>query len=163
MDIVVRASAIYIVLWLVLRGMGKRELAQLSPFDFVLLVIMGDLIQQGVTQDDRSIFGALIAVATITLWVVTMSWITFRWRRANDVVNGLPVVVVRDGKTDEDLLRYQRLTADELLGEARGAGIDDISKVAVAVLEPEGTFSFVLRDSDVVVQRLRRAKKNDVS
>lgn len=144
MDIVLRASVVYFALYLATRLMGKRELAEMSPFDLVLLVIMGDLIQQGVTQDDRSILGALIAIATITLWVITIGWITYRSRRARNLVEGLPVVVVRDGRTVDELMKLERLHAEEIRQQARAVGIDDLAKVRLAVLEPEGKFSFIL-------------------
>src|SRR4051794_7627507 len=107
MDIVVRASAIFVFLWIVMRAIGKRELAQMSAFDLILLVILGDLIQQGVTQEDRSIAGACIAVATITLWVIVFGYITYRFSRVRDVIGGLPLLVVRDGRPLEDLMRYE--------------------------------------------------------
>src|SRR5689334_19916029 len=99
MDVVLRAAAIFFALWLATRGMGKRQLAEMSPFDLILLVIMGDLVQQGITQEDRSVFGALLAVGTITLLVIFSSWLTFRSSRAKSIVIGLPLVVVRDGQT----------------------------------------------------------------
>jgi uncharacterized membrane protein YcaP (DUF421 family) len=155
MDIVLRSTAIYFALYAATRVMGKRELAEMSPFDLILLVIMGDLIQQGVTQNDRSVFGALIAVATITLWVVVFGWITYRSKRVRDIVQGLPVVVVRDGRPVEDLMAIERLTLEELQQQARALGIKDLREVRLAVLEPEGKFSFVL-GTDRVIDQARR-------
>jgi uncharacterized membrane protein YcaP (DUF421 family) len=159
MDIVIRATAIYALLWCVTRGMGKRELSQLSAFDLILLVIVGDLIQQGVTQDDRSVTGAALAIGTITFWVVLLSFVSFKSRRVEAVLGGLPVVVLRDGEPLAHHLAGERLTVDDLAQEARGQGIDDLRKVRVAILEPEGSFSFILYDRDVIEQAQRAQHK----
>jgi uncharacterized membrane protein YcaP (DUF421 family) len=157
MDIVIRATAIFVMLWFVTRAMGKRELAEMSPFDLILLVIMGDLIQQGVTQEDRSITGAVIAVMTITFLVIVQSWLSFRSKRAQEVLDGLPVVVLRDGKPDEDLLALERLSPDDLKQQARSVGIADLRRVKIAVLESDGDFSFIL-DEEPDPKRVKQAK-----
>jgi uncharacterized membrane protein YcaP (DUF421 family) len=144
MDIFIRATVIYFLLWMITRGMGKRELSEMSAFDLVLLVIVGDLVQQGVTQDDRSITGALIAVATIAAWVVVFSYVSFRSKKVNDVLSGLPVVVVRDGEPLPHLLAQERLRLDDVAEAARNQGIADLADVRVGILEPDGQFSFVL-------------------
>src|SRR4051812_36848268 len=139
MDIVLRATAIFVLLWLVTRGVGKRELAEMSAFDLILLVIVGDLIPQGVTQDDRSVTGAVLAVATITFWVIHSSYVSFRSKHVEAVMGGLPVVVLRDGEPLPKFLAGERLTVDDLKAEARGQGIDDLRRVRIAILEPEGS------------------------
>lgn len=159
MDIVLRATAIFAFLWVATRAMGKRELAEMSPFDVILLVIMGDLVQQGLTQDDRSVTGALLAVGTITLLVIVVGWIGYRWKRVRDVVDGIPLVVVRDGRPLEDLMKYERITADDLQQQARNIGVDDLKKVRVAILEPEGQFSFVLYDDNGANRARRKGSK----
>jgi uncharacterized membrane protein YcaP (DUF421 family) len=160
MDIVVRATVIYFVLWAITRGMGKRELSEMSPFDLVLLVIVGDLVQQGVTQDDRSVTGAMIAVSTIAAWVIVSSYLSFRSKRVGDVMSGLPVVVVRDGEPLEDLLASERLRLDDLAEAAREQGIDDLRRIRVGILEPDGGFSFVLyTDGQDAPTRRQRAPK----
>ena len=77
MDIVLRASVMFFLLYALLRLMGKRELGQMTPFELVLLVVMGDLIQQGVTHNDFSLTGALIAIVTFAFWALTLSWATY--------------------------------------------------------------------------------------
>ncbi|MGH8884493.1 MAG: DUF421 domain-containing protein, partial [Egibacteraceae bacterium] len=80
MEIVIRASVIYFFLWLVARGTGKRELSQLTAFELILLVTIGDLVQQGVTQEDMSITGAMLAVGTFAFWTVTFSFLAWRFK-----------------------------------------------------------------------------------
>jgi uncharacterized membrane protein YcaP (DUF421 family) len=144
MEIILRAAAIYLFLWVATKALGKRELAQLSPFELILLVTMGDLIQQGVTGDDRSITGAFLAVSTMCILIVISSLLTFRSRRLRDALEGFPVIVLRDGAPLDEVLRAERLTLDEVVGAARDQGIDDLRRIRVGILEPEGKFSFIL-------------------
>jgi uncharacterized membrane protein YcaP (DUF421 family) len=153
MDVILRSTAIFFLLWMMMKGLGKRELAEVTPFELVVLVIIGDLIQQGVTGDDRSVTGAGLAVMTIAFWVLVLSYVSFRWKRARDVVEGLPVVVVRDGETEQANLDLERLTVEDVKAEARSQGIDDLRRVQVAILEPSGQFSFVLRDGPASQQQ----------
>src|SRR5688572_17389760 len=126
MEIVVRASVIFFVLWAITRALGKRELSQLSAFELVLLVVMGDLVQQGVTQNDHSMTGAALAVGTITLWILALSYASFRSRRLAALLEGVPSVVMRDGELLDPVLRAQRLTLDEIHEAAREQGIEDL-------------------------------------
>lgn len=145
MEIVVRATVTYFFLWLVMRGVGKRELAEMSPFDLILLVTFGDLIQQGVTQEDFSLTGSMLAVGTFAFWVILLAYLQFRSPRTRRLLNGTAAVVVRDGVPLEQVLRLQRVTLDDLKMEARRQGIADLRDVQLAVLEPEGKFSFIER------------------
>ena len=143
MEIVVRASVIFFVLWIVTRALGKRELAQLSAFELVLLVVMGDLVQQGVTQNDHSLTGATLAVGTITVWILAFSYAAYRSRRLAALIDGVPSVVLRDGEPLMSVLRSQRLTISELEEAARGQGIEDLRLVKIGVLEPDGKLNFI--------------------
>ena len=145
MEIVIRATALYFFLWALTRGLGKRELAEMTAFELLLLVVVGDLIQQGVTQEDMSITGAFLAVGTIGLWILAFSWLGFRSKPARELIEGIPVVVVKDGRPVDATLRLERVTLDEVLEGARNQGIADLRDVRLAILEPDGRFSF-LRD-----------------
>ena len=148
MDIVIRAAVLYVFVFLVTRAMGRKELAELSSFELILLVVVGDLIQQGVTGDDRSVVGAMLAVSTFALLTLAMSYAAFRWRRAQPVLEGIPVIVVRDGEPLGDVLHLERLTEDEVKDAAREQGIGDLSQVALGILEADGKFSFVRHDGE---------------
>ena len=145
MEIIVRATAIYFFLWGLTRALGKRELAEMTAFELLLLVVVGDLIQQGVTQEDMSITGAMLAVGTIGAWILVFSWLGWRFRPARNLIEGVAVVVVRDGKPIEPALRLERVTLDELLESARNQGIANLRDVELAILEPSGQFSFLQR------------------
>ena len=148
MEIVFRAAITYFFLWGLTRVMGKRELSEMSAFELILLVSIGDLVQQGVTQEDMSLTGALLAVGTIGLLVVFFSYVSFRFARARPIVEGVPVLIVRDGHAIDEALRIERLSVDEVLAEARQQGIDDLGKVRLAILEPDGKFSFLRSEGD---------------
>lgn len=148
MEIVLRSAAVFVFLWFLTRVIGKKELAEISSFELVLLVVIGDLVQQGVTQEDMSVTGAILATGTIALLVVTMSYVSFRWRRADRVVEGVPVVIVSDGRMVTESMRLERLTEDEVVSAAREQGIGDVADVRFGVLEPDGKFSFVRYDRE---------------
>ncbi|HKY75629.1 MAG TPA: DUF421 domain-containing protein, partial [Acidimicrobiia bacterium] len=105
MDIVVRATVIYLFLWMLTRALGKRELSEMTAFELLLLVVVGDLIQQGVTQEDFSVTGAMLAVGTIAAWISIFSYLGWRFRPARNLIEGVPVIVVRDGRPIEPALR----------------------------------------------------------
>jgi len=153
METVVRAAILWFFLLFALRAMGRKELSQLSPFEFVLLVVMGDLIQQGVTQQDDSVTGAVLAVSTMVLLTLLLSYAGFRWPAIGPIVGGATVVVIRDGRVQRAALRVERLTLKEVEDAAREQGIGDLRDVRLGVLEPDGQFSFVLRRPPTNAQR----------
>src|SRR3954451_15458305 len=98
MDLVFRATVIFFFVFLITRIAGKRELSSLEPFDIILLVVIGDLVQQGVTQSDYSVTGALLAVSTIALLTVLVSWTSFRSGGLRPILAGEPIVLIEDGE-----------------------------------------------------------------
>jgi len=145
-QIIVRSLVLFLFVWLVTRAVGRKELAGLSSFELILLIVMGDLIQQGVTGDDRSVVGAMLAVATFGLLTLAISYVSFRWRGAGRVIEGLPVVILRDGRPLANVLEIERLTVDEINDAAREQGIADLDDIAVGIMEADGKFSFLRRD-----------------
>ena len=145
MEIVLRAAAIFFFLWLVTRATGKRVLSELSAFELILIVTVGDLVQQGVTQEDMSLTGAMLAVGTIALLTSAFSYVSFKWRPTRTLIEGLPVVVIRDGEVLHEAMRLERTSLHDLREEARMKGIPDLRQVMLAVLEPDGKFSFITK------------------
>ena len=143
MEIIVRATVIFFFLFLITRGLGRKELSQLTAFDLVLFVIMGDLVQQGVTQEDMSLTGNMLAVSTIAFWIIVFSVVNYRLPRTRPVLEGVPLVIVRDGELVHRVMERERLSVDEVLEEARLQGIDHLRSVKIGVLEPNGKFSFI--------------------
>lgn len=148
MDTVIRAAVVFAALYLFTRALGKRELAEMSAFELIVLVTLGDLVQQGVTQEDYSVTGAILAVSTFGFLSLAMSYVVFRWRSTQSVLEGAPVLIVRDGRLLEESMRLERVTEDEVLEAARGQGIRDLADVSYGVLEADGKFSFVKSDGE---------------
>ncbi|CAB4925595.1 unannotated protein [freshwater metagenome] len=145
MDLVVRAVVIFFVIWIVTRAVGRRELSSMEPFDLILLVVIGDLVQQGVTQSDYSLTGAIVVIVTIAVLTVAMSFLSFRVPRLRPVLEGEPLVLVQDGQVIDRNLRRERITLEELRSEARQNQIDDLAEIRFAVLETNGRISFIGR------------------
>jgi uncharacterized membrane protein YcaP (DUF421 family) len=147
MDIVLRAALMYFFVLLVTRIVGRRELSSLQPFDLVLLVVIGDLVQQGVTQSDYSVTGLMIALGTIAVLQTFVSWAGYRSKKVGLVVEGEPIVVVEDGKLIEKNLRRERINDDEVLESAREQNIGSLDEVAWAILETSGKLTFIKKSS----------------
>jgi uncharacterized membrane protein YcaP (DUF421 family) len=147
MDIVLRATVIFFFIFLVTRVVGRRELASLEPFDLILLIVTGDLVQQGVTQNDYSVLGAVTAISTMSGLTVLVSYVGFKWKRIRSVLDGEPVVLVLDGQVLEGNLKRQRMTHDELEAEVRLQQVESVSDVKVAVLETAGNVSVIPKRS----------------
>ncbi len=145
MDIVLRATFMFAAIFLLLRLLGKRELAEMTPFEMVLLVVVGDLIQQGVTHNDFSVTGATLAICTFAFWALILNWISYYWPRAERFIDGQPQVVVRHGQLVEPNMRRNRLTRSEVESEMRQAGIARLDDIAWAILENDGKISFIGR------------------
>jgi uncharacterized membrane protein YcaP (DUF421 family) len=147
MDVVLRASVMFAVLFALLRLLGKRELSQITPFELVVLVVMGDLIQQGVTHNDFSLTGATLAIVTFAFWGVVLSWASYLSPALERILEGKPRVIIQDGHLIRDNLRRDRITPREIESEMRLAGIASMKEVAWGILEPQGRISFIKRDA----------------
>src|SRR5918992_1339175 len=123
MDIVLRAAIGFFFVLFLTRVVGRRELSSLEPFDIILLVMIGDLVQQGITQNDFSVTGMLLVGGTIGLLTVLVSYSSFKFPRLRPVLEGEPVIVVEDGKPIDRNLRRNRITHEELAAAARQQGI----------------------------------------
>ncbi|MDX6718686.1 MAG: hypothetical protein QOJ63_940 [Solirubrobacteraceae bacterium] len=143
MDLVIRAVIVFFAVFFVTRVVGRRELSTMEPFDLILLIVTGDLVQQGVTQSDYSLTGALTVIATIALLTVALSYASFKVPRLRPVLDGTPLVLVQDGEVIARNLRRERITLEELLAEARQQQLASLSQVRFAVLETNGAISFI--------------------
>jgi uncharacterized membrane protein YcaP (DUF421 family) len=143
MDVVIRAVVAFVFMVVLLRVVGRRELSSLEPFDLVLLIVMGDLIQQGVTQSDYSFTGLLLSVGTFAALTVALSFLGYRFPRLRPVLEAGPMIIVQDGKLIEKNLRKERIAPEEVAGEARQQQIASIEDIAWGVLEGSGKMSFI--------------------
>jgi uncharacterized membrane protein YcaP (DUF421 family) len=143
MDIVIRAAIAFSFVFLLTRVVGRRELSQLEPFDLIMLIMMGDLVQQGVTQSDYSVTGIFLAAGTLALMTVLVSYLSFRFKRLRPILDGEPLVILQDGKPIDANLKRERLTLEEVAQEARIQQIASLDEVEWAVLERTGQISFI--------------------
>ena len=145
MEIVIRAAVVYLFLWGVTRAVGRSTLGELSTFELLLYVTMGDLVQQAVTQQDYSVTGGVLAVSVFALFTVVLNWVQWRFPRTRKLIHGEAVVIVRDGRVQEGATRSVRLSDTDLLATARQQGIRSIADVELAVMEADGRVSFFTR------------------
>jgi uncharacterized membrane protein YcaP (DUF421 family) len=133
MDLVLRTIYVFFLILILTRAVGRRELSSMEPFDLILLVVIGDLVQQGVTQSDNSLTGT-------TTVIVTMS---FRFARVRPVLEGKPTLLIADGELLERNLHRERMTVEEVRAEARQQSIGSLEEIRYAVLETNGRISFI--------------------
>jgi uncharacterized membrane protein YcaP (DUF421 family) len=145
MDLVIRATVVFFFIFLVTRIVGRRQLSDLEPFDLILLVVLGDLVQQGITQSDESVTGTLVVISTIALLSVGVSWISLRSARVRQLAEGEPIVLVQDGRPIERNLRRERITLADIQEEARQAQIVSLADIQWAILENDGKISCIPR------------------
>lgn len=147
MDLVLRTAFVFFLILLLTRAVGRRELSSMEPFDLILLVVIGDFVQQAVAQSDYSLTGATIVIVTLGLLTVGTAWLSFRFKRLRPVLEGEPMVIIADGRLIERNLRAQRMTTEEVAAEARLQQIGSLEDIRWAVLESNGRMSFLTRDA----------------
>lgn len=143
MDLVLRAIVAFAFVYLITRVVGRRELSTMQPFDLIMLVMIGDLVQQGVTQNDFSVTGSVLVIGTVALLTVGISQASYRFPRLRPALEGEPVIVLEDGKPIERNLRRNRITIEELAAAARQSQIESLDDVRWAVLETNGQISII--------------------
>jgi uncharacterized membrane protein YcaP (DUF421 family) len=148
MEVVYRASFLFFFLWFITRVTGRATLGELSTFQLLVYVTMGDLVQQGVTQQDYSVTSAVLAVGVFSLFTIFLSWLNSRVPAARPLTHGTPVVVVDQGDPVMVNLRSERVSMDDLMAAARNEGIERFSQIRLAVLETNGRISFFTDDAN---------------
>ena len=143
MDLVLRAALGFAFVLFLTRVVGRRELGSLEPFDLILLVMIGDLVQQGITQNVFSVTGMLLVGGTIAVLTVATSYASFRVPRLRPIIDGEPVILLQDGEPIDRNLRRNRITPEELAAAARREQIASLDDVRWAVLETSGNISFI--------------------
>jgi uncharacterized membrane protein YcaP (DUF421 family) len=146
-EIVARATIAFFFVFVLLRGMKRKTLGDLSPLELILLVVLGDLVQTGVTQEDYSTSGLVLSLSTFAFWVTAMNWLTWRSERVRRMIEGVPLVVIDDGEPVMATLKVEQIPLEELYEAARQEGIDDLKKVRLGVLEVSGRISFITKDA----------------
>ena len=143
MDLFFRAVIVFTFIYFLTRVIGRRELSTLEPFDLVLLIIVGDALQQGLTQDDYSLTGGFIVISTIALLQVFVSYVLYRFKRVRPILDGEPLIVVERGRVVEKNLKRERMTREELAAHLREQQVASVDDVEWAVLETSGAVTVI--------------------
>lgn len=145
--VVLHSAAVFAFLWLVMRVVGKREMSQMSAFDLVLVVVLGDLVTESVLAEDTSLTAAVTAVSVFALLTIAASWASWRWPRRRAFFEGIPTPLISHGRILHEALRLERVTVDDLREAARAEGHRSLDEIEWAVLEPDGQFSFFTKEN----------------
>ena len=144
MDAVLRALVIYLVILVIFRASGKRTLAQITTFDFVLLLICGEATQQGLLGDDFSVTNALLVVSTLVGVDVGLSFVKEKAPRVARAIDSLPLVVLENGAVIQERMDRARIDEDDILAAGRQSqGIERLDQMKYAVLEQGGSISVI--------------------
>ena len=143
---VLRACAIYVLVMVLVRLSGKRAVGQFTPFDLVLLILIGNAVQNGINGGDNSLTGATIMAITLVALNYGVAWVTARNRPAEILVEGVPVVLARDGKLFKSVLLRELISKADFHEAMRINGVDSLDEVQLALLETNGSISVVTRD-----------------
>lgn len=143
METVLRVGFIYVFLLAVLRVMGKRELSQLTPLELVMLLLIPEIVAQGVVREDFSITNAVIAVTTLTSLVFLTSALSYRFKWFGELLEGKPSLLVERGRLVTDEMARERVPPEEVVSEMRRAGVERLEEVRWAVLEPGGKIAII--------------------
>ena len=162
---VLRPVAVYAFLVVGLRLAGKRELAQLNPFDLVVLLTLSNTVQNAIIGDDTSVTGGIVGAATLLLVNAIVVRFLYRHERLEHLVEGEPEVLIEDGRLRMDRLEKELITVAELESAAHKQGLEALADVQRAVLEPGGTISFVAKVPSTETVRFREvlARLDEIS
>ena len=146
---VLRACAIYLLVMVLVRVSGKRAVGQFTPFDLVLLILIGNAVQNGINGGDNSLTGAAIMATTLIALNYGVAFVTSRSRKVEKFVEGEPVVLARNGKLFDGVLRRELVSREDFREALRMNGVEDVADVELALLETNGSISVVKkRDED---------------
>jgi uncharacterized membrane protein YcaP (DUF421 family) len=143
MEQILRTLGIYVFLMITFRIAGKRTLKDVTVFDFVLLLVLSESVQQALTSDDYSLVNAWVILGTFLFLDVAMSLFKRRFPRLDRLIDGEPLVIVKDGKPLEERMRKERISVEDVMESARENGYDKLSDIRYAVLERNGTISII--------------------
>jgi uncharacterized membrane protein YcaP (DUF421 family) len=142
-EFVLRGLVVYGFLLVTLRLTGKRQVGQLAPFDLVLLLVLSNAVQNSMNAGDNTVTGGFILVGTLLAANGVMSWVTWKSKKAEILLEGRPQILVHNGAVDEEMLASERITRHELMAAVRQAGLSDLEDVRVAILETNGRINVV--------------------
>lgn len=153
--IILRCIVIYLFLLVALRLTGKRQLGQFTPFDFAILLIVSNAVQNAMIGPDTSLIGGMIGAATLFGLNYLLSVLSARYNIFGRELLGVPTLLVDDGHLITENLRRERIDPDDVLMAMREHGVDSLASVKHAILETDGTISIVAEDTPTMRTRRR--------
>jgi uncharacterized membrane protein YcaP (DUF421 family) len=145
-ELVVRASIMYFVIFGLLRFVLKRQAGGIGTTDILVIVLLADVAQNGFSAGYTSVVEGIVLVATILFWSYALDWLAFHWPLARRILHSPPLPLIEDGKLLRRNMRAELVTVDELMSQLREHGIEDITQVRRASMEPDGAISVVKRE-----------------
>jgi uncharacterized membrane protein YcaP (DUF421 family) len=148
LELIVRATAVYLFLFFLLRFIGKKQVGQMSPFDLVVLLIISETVDASLIGDDKCLTGGLISATTLVVLVYVVGYLTWRDKTIERWVEGRPKILVRHGHVKNDILDDQQISRSELMEALRHQGCTAVTNVRFAILENDGSISVGKREAD---------------
>lgn len=142
-EIFIRSASIFVFVMFVMRMWGKKHLSELNPFDLVIMLIMSESLQNALVDDDKSVVGGFISMGTLVLLNVLLNKLTFKSRPAEKLIDGTPKILIKGGKIDEQMLKHEGMTMQELHSALRQQGVMEPGEVEWGIIEPNGKFSVI--------------------
>lgn len=143
METVIRVTVIFIFLTIALRIIGKRELGEMSGYELVLIILIPEILSQGLIGEDFSVTNAIIGVSTLLSLVLINSFLSYRFKKYRDVLEGRPTILYSQGRFRKDILDRERVNLDDILNEIREVGFERFDQMKWIVLEPDGKISCI--------------------
>jgi uncharacterized membrane protein YcaP (DUF421 family) len=144
-ELIFRGVVVYLVLFALLRFIGKKHVGELSPFDLVVLLIISETVDASLIGDDHSLTGGLVSAATLVAVVQIVGYVTWRFRKAERLVDGVPRLLVRHGRVNDEVLDEEQVTRAELIEALRREGHSSLTRVRFAILETDGSITLGMR------------------
>jgi uncharacterized membrane protein YcaP (DUF421 family) len=158
-EIIGRSVVVYLFIVIAIRIAGKKELAQLSVIDLVFILLISNSVQNAMVGPDNSLLGGIIAAASLFLVNIILKFITYKYKKANNLIEGEPVILIHDGKIIKKNLDKEKIPMDELEASVREHGVDKIKDVNIAILEIDGNISIISDNFKKRTSRRRRYHK----
>ena len=143
MDFVVRVTVIYVFLLVALRFIGKRELGEMAPMEFLVLMMIPEIVSQALSDDDHSLTGAIIGVGTLLSLVFITSFFSYQFKKVGEIIEGNPTILVRDGTLIRKNADKERVSIEEIYSEMHKNGYERIEDIRWVILEPDGKLAFI--------------------
>ena len=146
-SLILRCIIVYFVIIFALRVMGKREVGELSVFDVVIYLVMSELLAISITDVKVSIFRSLVPITVLALLQIVISWVLLKNKRIRDLFDGKAVIIIENGMIDQQMMRKERYSIDDLMSQLHDKDLSSPSEVAIAILENNGTLSILPKHS----------------